>query len=161
TSRQYSSESAVRGAAPLAQLVEKPGSGEGPVAVGGPGGDAQDAGGLFQLQPREEAELDQLGTKGVLPRQFLQGLIDGREVVRGLFDGEVDLVQAEPAPIAAPLQAALVAGAVQQDASHGFRDGGKEMPAAVPALNLLRADQPDVSLVDQGRGVERLPRLFL
>src|SRR5262249_10962506 len=123
-----SSESAVRGAISLAELVVKPGPGEGPVAVGGPGGEAQDGGGLLQPPSREEAELDQLGTEGVLPGQLLQGLVHGREVVRGLGDGEVDLVEAEPAPIAAALEAAPGAGAVQQDAAHGFGDGGEEMP---------------------------------
>ncbi len=34
------------------------------------------------------------------------------------------------------------------------------MPAAVPALFFVLADQPQVGLVDQGGGLERLPRGF-
>jgi hypothetical protein len=43
---------------------------------------------------------------------------------------------------------------------HGARGGREEVPAAVPVLFLVFADQAQVGLVDQGGGLERLPRRF-
>ena len=56
--------------------------------------------------------------------------------------------------------ALLAAGLLDQDAAHGLGGGGKEMAPAVP-VSLRRADQPQVRLVDEGSGLQRLPRLFL
>ena len=76
--------SALVGLVPLAQLVVQPGPGEGPVTVRGPAGDAQGGGGLFQRQPGEETEFDQLGTERVLLGQPLEGFVKGGEHV-GIF----------------------------------------------------------------------------
>ena len=51
-------------------------------------------------------------------------------------------------------------GEFDQDASHRLCGGREEVPAAVPVLFLVFADQPQVRLVDQGGGLERLPRRF-
>jgi hypothetical protein len=49
---------------------------------------------------------------------------------------------------------------VDQDAAHGLSRGGEEVPAAVPVLRLVYVHQPQVRLMDQGRGLERLPGLL-
>ena len=65
-------------------------------------------------------------------------------------------------PVAAVLRASLAAGAVDQDPPHGLGRGGEEVAAAVPVPGSLSAsDQPEVRLVDQGRGLERLAGLLL
>src|SRR5262245_54127907 len=59
------------------------------------------------------------------------------------------------------LEPILAAGTLDQDAAHGLRRRGKEVPAAVPLLSLPLAHQAQVRLVDQGGGLQRLPWLFL
>src|SRR5262245_55030688 len=83
--------SALPGLVPPAQLIEKPGPCEGPVAVRGAAGQAQGGGGLVQSQTGEETEFHQLGAEGILPGQLLEGLVEGGEVVGGVRDQEVDL----------------------------------------------------------------------
>src|SRR5437016_9615938 len=107
--------SALVGLVAFAQLVVEPGPCEGPVAVRAPAGDAQGGGGLFQRQPGEETEFDQLGTERVLLGQLLKGFVEGGEVVGGFRDGEIDLIEAEASPVATALESALVAGAIDQD----------------------------------------------
>ena len=58
------------------------------------------------------------------------------------------------------LTAGLAAGVLDEDAAHGLGRGGEEVAAAVPA-RVVRPDEPEVGLVDQGRGLERLARLLL
>ena len=55
--------------------------------------------------------------------------------------------------IAAVLGASLTAGVVDQDSAHSLGRRGKEMPPAVPILAALGIKQPEVCLVDQGRGL--------
>jgi hypothetical protein len=59
-----------------------------------------------------------------------------------------------------PFEAGFLAGVFDQDPSHRLGGGREEVPPAIPVLFLLLADQPQVRLVDQGRGLERLPRRF-
>ena len=56
---------------------------------------------------------------------------------------------------------ALRRALLDEDAAHGLGRRGEEVAAAVPAPGRLVADQPEVGLVDQGRGLERLARLLL
>jgi hypothetical protein len=53
-----------------------------------------------------------------------------------------------------------VAGAFHQDAPHRLGGRREEMTAAVPRPLLTGADQPEVSFMDQSRGLERLPGRF-
>jgi hypothetical protein len=49
-------------------------------------------------------------------------------------------------------------GVVHHGAAHGL--GGEEVPARVPGPNLFLADQSEVRLMGQRRGLQRLPRLL-
>src|SRR5262249_41221453 len=53
------------------------------------------------------------------------------------------------------------AGALDEDAAHRLGRRGEEVTTAVPALDLVSINQPEVRLVDQGRGLERLSRPLL
>src|ERR1700730_15821531 len=50
---------------------------------------------------------------------------------------------------------------LDEDAAHGFGGGREEVAAAVPALGLLGVYQAQIGFMDQGGGLECLPRLFL
>jgi hypothetical protein len=60
--------------------------------------------------------------------------------------------QFDPDALAAAFRRPLAAGVLDEDAAHGLGGGGEEMPAAVEPLPV--ADQPEVRLVDQGRGLQ-------
>jgi hypothetical protein len=47
-----------------------------------------------------------------------------------------------------------------QDPPHRLRCRRKEVSPAVPMLGLFRVHQPDVGLVDESGGLERLPGLL-
>ena len=44
---------------------------------------------------------------------------------------------------------------------HCLRGGGKEVASTIPLLGLVRIDQPEIRLVYQRGGLERLPRLLV
>jgi hypothetical protein len=58
------------------------------------------------------------------------------------------------------LESAPAAGILHEDLPHGL-GGGEEVAAAVPVLRLPGVHQPQVCLMHQGGGLERLPRLLL
>ena len=62
---------------------------------------------------------------------------------------------------AASLRAAFLPCAVNQNAPHRLGRGGEEVPPAVPFLGFVHIHKPDVGLMNQGRGLECLARLFL
>ena len=57
---------------------------------------------------------------------------------------------------ASGLGALLVTGLIDQDAAHRLGRGREEMPAAIPLLVLFTPRHPEIRLVHQGRGLERL-----
>jgi hypothetical protein len=59
--------------------------------------------------------------------------------------------------LAAALETGFAAGVLDEEAAHGLGGGGEELAAAVPVSVGRLADQAQVRLVDQRRGLERLP----
>src|SRR5262249_34920384 len=104
---------------------------------------------------------DQLGGHGVFPGQLLQRLVEVEEVVGRSVEGVVELVEGDAPPAAAPLEPALVPGAVEQDAAHGLGGGREEVPAGVPGRPPAGPHQPEVRLVDEGGRLEGLTRGLL
>jgi hypothetical protein len=64
-------------------------------------------------------------------------------------------------PFTAPFGTLLVACAIEENPAHRLGRGSKEMSATVPALDFGRIDEPEIRLVDEGGGLERMPGLFL
>jgi hypothetical protein len=101
-------------------------------------------------------KLDDLGRDRVFLGQPVQGVVQGEEIVirvGGRRVGEFD-----PAKFAAPLLPRLAAGGLDQDATHGLGRRGEEVSPAVPSPVRVAADQSQVGLVHQSRGLERLTR---
>src|SRR5262249_5264673 len=84
-----------------------------------------------------------------------QGLVRGREGLRALGGGDV-LVLESPGEASPSLPSALPAGFLDEDAAHRLGGRREEVAPAVPAPWIARPDQPEVSLVDQGRRLERV-----
>ena len=68
------------------------------------------------------------------------------------------IVELDATQLATPFRAGLPAGGLDQDVPHGLSRRGEEVAAAVPQAARVGADQPQVSLVHEGRRLERLPR---
>src|SRR5262249_22061612 len=60
----------------------------------------------------------------------------------------------------AMLEPVLAAGTLDEDSGHGLGGGGEEGTAALPGLSLLLDYKPNVRLLDQGGGLERLSGPF-
>jgi hypothetical protein len=112
-------------------------------------------------QPRKETEPDQLGARGVLARQFFEGLVQRQQVAWRRFHGDFNVIEIDLMAVAITLQTMLLARPVDQDPPHCFRGGGEKMTARVPMPRLLCVHQPQIRLVNQGSGLECLARLFL
>jgi hypothetical protein len=62
--------------------------------------------------------------------------------------------------LAATTRLLLSAGTFDQDATHCLGRGGKEVAAAVPVLDLLGIDQPNVGIMHERRRLQGLSGLF-
>ena len=146
------------------QLGVEPYPGVGPVALGRNSGDPQHTGGFFDREPGEVAELDKLGLDRVLGREPLEGLVDGEDdislVAIVLTVRDLDVVERYPMPASSILTGTPPTGMFDQDPPHSLRHGGEEMGWAVPVLGLHRLHEAEIGLIDQGRGLEGLPRLL-
>src|SRR5262249_41312720 len=63
--------------------------------------------------------------------------------------------------LASMFLSALAASILDQDSAHGLGRGREEVPAAVPGLLGVVADKAEICLMDQGGGLQGLPRLLL
>ena len=143
----------------------EPGPGEGPVAVGGAADDAQGLGGLLERQPGEVAELDQLGAcrvfRGQLgpgPRRGRAGRPGGSATARSTSSRSS---RRQPPPcLSRPLARGRWSTRMRRMASAA---AAKKWPRLFQCCSALAPGihQPQVRLVDQGRGLERLPGLLL
>ena len=64
------------------------------------------------------------------------------------------------AAVATALEPLVLAGLLNEDSPHGLSHRGEELTSTIPTLRLLGIDEPDVGLMHQRRGLQRLPRLF-
>ena len=120
-----------------------------------------DLGGVFDRQSGEVAQLNQLGGLGILGGQAGQGFVDVEKLVRRRGEADVGGVEGHTTTPAAAFVGLLAAGLIDENAAHRLGRGGEEVTAAVPGRLVPLADQAQVGLVNEGGGLERLPRLFL
>ena len=141
------------------ELFEQPGLCVRPEPVGGPGGDAEHFRARRQREPREVAELDQLGRGRVVRRQPRQRLVEGDDVLVGLRGSDLDFADVVSDHAAAALVRLAPPGRLHQDAAHGLGGGAEEVAAVFPAppRRLARrvADEPHVRFMHQRRRLER------
>jgi hypothetical protein len=87
--------------------------------------------------------------------------IQGEQLFVGNLRFSRDIGKIDPVPEAAVLSGSFTAGGVHQNSAHGFGRGREEMPAVLPACLVGRADQSEICLVDQGRGLKCLTGGFV
>jgi hypothetical protein len=107
---------------------------------------------------REPRPLDQLGFDRVFGRQLIQGLIQGNEIFARLWGRREVRFEFMSNQAASVSNRFLPSSLIDQDAPHGFRGGGEEVAAVVPASSVGRPDQPQISLVDEGGCVQSVAR---
>jgi hypothetical protein len=124
-----------------------------PVSVGDRPGEPQRLARLFDRKSSEQVELRQLCGVVVFVTEPRQQLVQRQNEV-GILGERTDLIeQLESSPPATPLQPFPIPRMVDQNAPHRCRRGGEEV---APTFKVLVPDQPQVSLVDQGGGVESM-----
>jgi hypothetical protein len=85
-----------------------------------------------------------------------------RQKLLGRLVGDnFDVVECNAVVAPAAANLLLAACVLDEDSPHRLRCGHKKMSPAIPVLNLHTVDKPHISFVDQGRSLQRLPRLFV
>ena len=141
----------------ITERVGEPGPGERPVPVCGPTGKAEGLGGVTQRHPGEKPQLDQFGGDGELISEPVEGVVEFKKLVVSGGGRTGELVEIDAIPPTAPLQPGTVPGVVDQHPPHRLGGGGEEVRFVV---EVLVPDQPHVSLMNQGGGVEGVPRFL-
>src|SRR5262245_56666013 len=141
-----------------AQPCVEPGTGVGPLALGGALGQAQGGGGILQSETGEKAQVHQPGGLRILSGQLGEGIIECDELFVIGVQGDFDVVQIDAAPRAAAFEAVLVSGPIEGNAPHRSGGGGEEVAAIV---EVLVTDQAQIGFMNQGRRFKGLARLLL
>ena len=131
------------------------------MAIDGSRGDPHYVGDLGEGEAGDVLQLPNLGGRAVLPPEHVQGVIQGDETMDRRSDGIDRRLVNHSSLVSFALEAMLAPGVVHENAAHGLGRCGEEVPAAVPVPGLISAHQPEIGLVDQGGGLERLARLLL
>ena len=115
------------------------------------------------VSPAKNRSLTSSALAGSVLGEPGQGVVEGEQVERSAVAGhQAARIELDPLEVAAVLEPALAASPFDQDAAHGLGRGGEEVAAAIPGRwRLSVRHQAQVRLVDQGRGLKRLSRLFL
>ncbi len=109
---------------------------------------------LFNAQPRKVPQLHQLGGLGILGSQSDERLIDGQQFSGHGRGHGVRLQEINPLSSSSVHDGRLPPGLLHEDPPHGLGRGRKEVAARLPALSLIRRDEPQIRLVDERRRLE-------
>src|SRR5262249_54017617 len=109
-----------------AEPLQQPGPDVAPLPVERPLRQAEDLRRLGRRQPAEVAQQHDLSLEGILPLQFLQGLVDGEDVLGRRLEDGTGLVQLLALPPAAPHRAGLAPRLLDEDVAHGAGGGEEE-----------------------------------
>ena len=145
----------------------QPGAGVAPGAVGGGERDVEASGGLLEGQAAEIAELDELCFLRVIKGELFEGGVQGQHVFGIAVGGEgveIGVFALRPPPcFSRPLRRAFstrmrrIASAA---APKKWRRLAQTRSLALGAV-VAGLDEPQIGLVDEGGGIERLAGLFM
>ena len=142
--------------------LPEPRTGVTPGVVGRTDGNAQRLGGLFRGQAARSNGAGRDGRPtGSVSANFERASSSASRSSASSSVVELGFVEDATFKSPAALRARLPPGTVDEDAPHGLGGRGEEMASAVPVRAVVGTDQPEVRLVNQGRGLERLAGLLL
>ena len=133
----------------------QPGAREGPLVLDRRRRQLHRGGGFLDGQAGEIAQQHDARLRGIDLLEPRQRLVDGEDVGQDRRQRRRLGIQLDPLLLAAMLDAAVVPGALDEDAAHGDRRGGEEVSAPVPPAIGAVAGQPQVGLVDEGGRLQR------
>jgi hypothetical protein len=133
----------------------QPRSGNPPLALHRPGGDAQDVGGLLDGETAEESELDDASLLRVESLQVGESPVkrDGVDVDR--LGGRETFDERDPSLGASALGPHSAPRVVDENPSHQLRGDGEEVRPVLP-LHAALIDELQIRLVHQRRRLERM-----
>ena len=135
---------------------KQPGPGVSPEPISRSAGHAEAYSGILDGHPGEQPELDHLGRLRVIFGEPGERLIDRDDLIGRGAGNPISLGELDPPSASAVDFGTLVAGIVDQDAAHRLGGGREEMAATVPVPAIFGAHKPQVGLMNQGRGLQRL-----
>src|SRR5262249_54063940 len=118
----------------------------------------KDLGRLRDGHSGEVAEFDELRRLGIDSGQASESGVQGDKVVARIGRGWLCGIQVDAAPISAMLVSAFPASRVHQNPAHGLGRGSEEMAAIVPPIAVSRANQTDVSFMDESGRLKGIAR---
>lgn len=116
---------------------------------------------LVPRQPDEETQLHQFGRLGVLLGQLIEDFVHFENLVARFGPKNDRLVEVDAFAIAASFDAFSPPRAVDEDAAHRLGGRREEMAAVLPNARLVAFQQPQVNLVNEGRGLKGVAWLLL
>jgi len=139
----------------------QPGTRVSPIPLGSSQRYPSRLGSLCHAEADEVPELDQLSRDCVVLFRGSEGPVQRDQIVRGWAGQDTVFLERDTMPVAAATGLLLSPRALDENPPHGLGGGSEEVTAAVPLLRPRLVDEPDVRLVDQRRGLERLAGLLL
>src|SRR3954466_826452 len=113
-------------------LMVKPRARVAPPALSRGARDAEDRSGFFDGEASEIPEFDQFGFGLVEGDKSFESVIDGEKFIIRSRGGDFEFVNVQALLIAAMAPGAFAAGALDQDAAHGFGGGREKVSAIFP-----------------------------
>ena len=113
------------------------------------------------VRPAKKRSFTTSAADGIEGGESGQGFVERQEVIGAGLHERTGLIEIDAPFAAAVPDPQLLPGLFNQDAPHGLCGGGEEMAAMIPRLIRGLADEPDIGLMNQSGGLERLARLLL
>ena len=117
--------------------------------------------GVFDRQSAKVAKLDEFRFVGVVVGKFFECFTYRENVLRGQFPGRFNGIELDSLKLTTMLETAFAPRIVDENATHCFGSGAKEVGPTAPATGLVCIHQPDIRLMNEGGCLERLTGVLM
>lgn len=138
----------------------EPELGEIPVAQHRLDRDIEDFRDLLRFQSAEEFHLDHRAFARMALGEALQSVVERDQIGRMLPGQFPGFIEVNLAPFSAPFFPIMLARVLNKNAAHQLRSHAAKMSAIPPSGSSL-INEPEIGLVDQGGGLERVVGTFV
>src|SRR5574341_1730686 len=139
----------------LVQFAEEPRLRQAPIPAHRAFRDLEYLSDLGDVQPAEETQLHDLTPSRIERSQSIQRIIERDEVNTLRMSDAFGFNERDSQRLATAFGAAFGAGQIHQDAAHDLRGKDQKMGAVLP-LDALVINQPQISLIDERRGLQQV-----
>ena len=145
----------------VTQILVEPCPCVSPTPISSSGRDAEDFSDLSKSEAGEVLQFDDFSRRFVDLRESDESFIEGEDLWVVRIVQRQTHVEVHALLVAAVLGPPFPQGIIDQNPAHGFRCRGEKVGAGIPMLGFFYVDEPKVGFVDQCRGLESLPGIFL